>query len=122
MMKKQYSFRIKDTDEELGNFIQKLSNRFGSESEAIRQMLLYAHRHLLAESEQSKQISQIQQDLQRLIEYQDKNTSEILKSIENANIIGNEAPKESIEKEDEVNEIAQDTAAALLGGFGISFD
>lgn len=125
-MKKQYSFRLRDTDKDLGEFISDLSGKFKSESEAIRQMLLFAHKHLIAEREQSEQISQIQHDLKHLIEQQTKYNSEILKSIESANMKGFDTNKE-VEDEEvienvEADKIAEDTAKALLGGFGMDFD
>lgn len=119
MTKKQYSFRLKDSDDSLGAFLQNLSGKFKNESEAIRQMLLYAHKHLLAEQEEQKQIIQMQRDLKRIKEQQDKHHSELLKTLHNFSLYKNEGLENKKQKDDR---IAQDTANALLSGFGINLE
>lgn len=121
--KKIYSFRLKETDDDLRDFLQNLSKQFSSESEAIRQMLLYAHKNLIGENKNHEHIKRILDEIKHIKEIQDKNYSEIIKTLQSSEITRTEKERnEKNDKEEEKNKIAQDTANALLGGFGMDFD
>lgn len=80
-MKRQYSFRLKDDDTELGAFIQVLAAERHSETGAIREMLHYARRHMMAE--QGMQVEELHQDLKTLLERQDAFHTELLQRFTN---------------------------------------
>lgn len=117
MSKKQFSFRLRDSDDELSNFITSLGKQTKSESEVIRQLLLYAYRHYKAEHHQKEKMEQIQREIVEIRSLQDQYHSELLKQFKSA-AFATQNISNNGEQEEENDQIAQETAAALLSGFG----
>ncbi|WP_040980396.1 MULTISPECIES: hypothetical protein [Oceanobacillus] len=116
-MKKQYSFRLKNSDEELSCFISELAKQYKNESEAIRQLLLFAYNYQ-HENKQNELMKQIQIQLEEMKGIQEQYHSQVLKQIENASFASYEVNNDDVEEGDQV---AQETAAALISGFGVEF-
>jgi len=114
--KTRYSFRLSKEDKKLGEFLSKLP--FKSESEAIRQMLLYAYKHINAEHKQMEQINQVKMDLDRFKKLYDKNHAELLEAIQN----GDKNINKSNENKGADDDLVQDTASAMLNSFGVDFN
>lgn len=114
--KKRYSFRLTDKDEKVGHFINNLP--FKSESEAIRQMLIYAYQHMTAEYKGQQQLNQIQDDIKQIKHSQER----LYETIQNDRTPPEQTINQQIEDGRQRDKQTTDTVNAMLNSFGVEFD
>src|SRR5690625_3519008 len=117
--KKRYAFRLQETDEELGAFLEQVPH--SQTSQVIREMLRWAYRKMKQEQVEQKQLHLLMEEIRSLRESQDASFEAIQKQLSQLGTSGNLLTSDEAQPDDEekvADKQVKETAQAILDSFG----
>lgn len=122
--KKRYSFRLKENEAEMAEFLEKVPN--SKVSEVIRQMLRFAYRQMTIEQREQKQFEMLKEQIDELKTDHENQLKEVMKSLREIRDVLEKgvsvsAPQHSRTEEGEQvdDEAVKQSAESLLSSFGV---